>query len=244
MHRLYNCLHLSLPRNVQSHLAQVYTTLATMSLVAAVGAYVHVYGLFLFGGGFISFLLSGACLFGINMLPASNEANKTMRYGLLYAFAAFQGLSLGPIVEQALHVSPHGGTLVSACIFTALIFGSFSLSALFSNRRSLIYLLGICGSATTVLFWASIVNSLPFFRSNTVFTLELYAGLLVFSGYIIADTQLIIERALRTKTLDVVGNSAQLFVDLVAVFVRVLLILIKSQEKKQKEEESRRRRRK
>ena len=55
--------------------------------------------------------------------------------------------------------------------------------------------------------------------------LQLYFGLLVFVGYIVVDTQDIIEKA-HYGDLDYVKHSLTLFVDFVAVFVRVLIIMV------------------
>lgn len=65
-----------------------------------------------------------------------------------------------------------------------------------------------------------------------------YLGLLVFAGYILFDTQLIIERA-SAGQMDQIQHALDLFVDALSIFVRVLVILMKNTE----EREKRRRRR-
>ena len=55
--------------------------------------------------------------------------------------------------------------------------------------------------------------------------LQLYFGLLVFVGYIVVDTQEIVERA-HLGDLDYVKHALTLFTDLVAVFVRILVIMV------------------
>lgn len=52
----------------------------------------------------------------------------------------------------------------------------------------------------------------------------------MFVGYIVFDTQLIIERA-SAGHLDPIGDALTLFLDLVAVFVRLLAILSKTKKK-------------
>lgn len=66
-----------------------------------------------------------------------------------------------------------------------------------------------------------------------------YLGLLVFSGYVLFDTQLVVERA-SAGDMDNVQHALDLFVDFVAIAVRVLVILMKNQEKREQERRRRR----
>lgn len=54
----------------------------------------------------------------------------------------------------------------------------------------------------------------------------MYLGLLVFVGYIVVDTQEIIEKA-HLGDLDYVKHALTLFTDFVAVFVRILIIMVR-----------------
>lgn len=54
---------------------------------------------------------------------------------------------------------------------------------------------------------------------------QLYFGLLVFVGYMVVDTQEIIEEA-HLGDLDYVKHALTLFTDFVAVFVRILIIMV------------------
>ena len=61
--------------------------------------------------------------------------------------------------------------------------------------------------------------------SKCIEILQLYFGLLVFLGYVVVDTQEIIERA-HLGDLDYVKHALTLFTDFAAVFVRILIILV------------------
>lgn len=74
------------------------------------------------------------------------------------------------------------------------------------------------------------------------FEVELYLGLVVFSGYVLFDTQLIVERA-SAGDFDHIKHALDLFVDAVAIAVRVLVILLKNQEKRDSREQRRKQRR-
>lgn len=54
---------------------------------------------------------------------------------------------------------------------------------------------------------------------------QLYFGLLIFLGYMVFDTQEIIERA-HYGDLDYVKHALTLFTDFVAVLVRILIIMV------------------
>lgn len=63
------------------------------------------------------------------------------------------------------------------------------------------------------------------FANCTRNTLQLYFGLLVFVGYMVFDTQYIIEMA-HLGDLDFVGHALRLYTDFIAVFIRILVIMV------------------
>ncbi|MBA0652106.1 hypothetical protein Goklo_019387 [Gossypium klotzschianum] len=67
----------------------------------------------------------------------------------------------------------------------------------------------------------------------------IYLGLLVFVGYMIVDTQDIIEKA-HLGDLDYVKHALTLFTDFVAVFVRILIIMLKNSAEKSEKKKKRR----
>jgi hypothetical protein len=97
-----------------------------------------------------------------------------------------QGAALGPLVALALAASP--AALLSAALGTAAVFGSFSLASLLSPRRSYLYLGGLLSSAVLALS-ALRLGAWLLGGQRLWFNAELYGGLLVFSGYVVFDTQ-------------------------------------------------------
>ena len=57
-------------------------------------------------------------------------------------------------------------------------------------------------------------------------TNRIYGGLLLFSGFVIYDTQIIIEQA-HEGNRDFISHALSLFLDFVNIFIRVLIIIMK-----------------
>ncbi|RID60410.1 hypothetical protein BRARA_F03568, partial [Brassica rapa] len=94
----------------------------------------------------------------------------------------------------------------------------------------------ICG--LSMLMWLHFASSI-FGGSASIFKFELYFGLLIFVGYMVADTQEIIEKA-HLGDMDYEKHSLTLFTDFVAVFIRILIIMVISFVKKKKKKKKRR----
>lgn len=245
---VFRLSHLS--KRVQRHLTRVYATLAGSLALGAVGSYVHMqhYPLFfLQGDGFIPLLgifipLISLMLFFPHIQAPENMAvvkpaqrreiaqRSYVRHGLFGIFSFSYGLSLGSLLETILHIDP--AIPLYSLMATAVVFFSFTLSALCSPRRSFLFLGGMLFSVVSMLSFASLVNL--FFQSSILFNINLYLGLLIFCGYLIFDTQLIIERA-EHGNLDSINHSLDLFVDFVSIFVRLMIIMArKKEEERQK----------
>merc|ERR1712156_1294577 len=102
---------------------------------------------------------------------------------------------------------------------------------MFAKRRSYLFLGAIIGSAMFYMFLGNLASW--FLPSIAPFMLEvnIYLGLLVFCGYVVYDTQVIIEKA-EMGRYNFVAHSLELFIDFAAIFVRVLIILMRNSEKK------------
>lgn len=219
---------------VQKHLVRVYATLAAALLTAAVGVAADV--TFHIGGLITTLAAFGSLLW----LSFSNPDvdSQAKRLTLLGTFAFCQGTALGPLVRVVLEVNP--GLLLTAALCTSALFGCFSLSALLTRRRSYLFLGGWLSGAVLGLLMLRLGGALTG-MSAAAWQLELHLGLLVFSGYVIFDTQLIVERA-SAGDFDTVRHALDLFVDAIAIAVRVMVILLRSQERRERAEAERRRR--
>lgn len=217
---------------VQQHLIRVYSALAATTLFSAFGA---IFYLYTHVSPFLATIGSMVMLFSV--IRPSTNGQYADRIPNLLAYGFFQGAALGSLVELALHVNP--SILVQACAMTTMVFGSFAGVAMFSQRRSYLYLGGLLTSGMSWLLWSSLFNSW-LLGSASLFDANLYMGLVLFSGYVVFDTQIVIERA-SSGDRDFVKHAADLFADVAAIFVRILVILLKNQQQPQRQEKKRRR---
>jgi len=214
---------------VRQHLIKVYSSLAVSVLAAAVGTIVQM-KMHMFGSA-MSFLACIGLLFWFKTIPA---IDLTKRLLVLLSIAFLQGSMLGPLVESTLSIDP--SIVATAFLGTTCIFACFSGMSLFAERRSYFYLAGLLSSGLSLLLVLSFANL--FFRSVAILNLHLYLGLMVFCGFVVFDTQLIIEKRFQGDT-DFLSHSLELFLDFVGIFVRILIILARN-KKEDKKSSSRR----
>jgi Bax inhibitor 1 len=221
---------------VQDHVKNVYTTLVGLIGMASLGVYLQI-SLRLNSSllSFLGFIL----LIVLAFKPYSSNESQTTRLGLLFGFAFCEGISIAPFINSILReqlytigVKNSSNIVLVAFLSTLTLFVSFSMVAIFSKRRSFLYLGGFLMSGLNIMLLFSFLSMFGF--SAGVSFVLLYGGLLIFSGYVIYDTQLMIERA-HLGEKDYVQHSLQLFIDFVAIFIRILIIL--NQKKKKNEDE-------
>ena len=179
--------------DVQKHLVKMYTVLLLALFVASTGVLLH---LWVPIGGLITICASLIPLFWLTCEKDKSDLMK--RSILLCLFGFLQGLSLGPLISVGLDINPFLVFLSFIC--TSVIFGSFSLAAMVATRRSYLYLGGFLSSAMAVVAIIGIANMLV--QSVHFYIFHLYAGLFIFSGFVIVDTQMIIEVIIYIKHFD------------------------------------------
>jgi len=213
--------------NGKKHLKNVYACLTISTFVAAAGAGLHVLTIFK-AGGILAAL--GSLGFMLGLAFTQNERkNQMTRLGMLSGFAFCTGLSLGPLLDHMIDINP--AIIATAFFGTCLIFVCFTLASLWAPSRSWLYLGGTLFSAMSVLAMLSLMNI--FFRSQMIFEINLYAGLFLFCGFILYDTQLIIEKR-KNGDDDFIWHSVDLFLDFINIFRRLLIILGRKEESKKK----------
>lgn len=204
---------------VRQHLKNVYACLTMSTMAAAVGASIHLFTDIL-QAGFLSAIGALVC-FGLLMATPDDDGKKLhLRVGYLLGFAALSGVGMGPLLEHIIMVNP--SIIVTALIGTSLVFISFSICALLAERGKYLYLGGTLMSLLSTLMVLSLANL--FFGSTLLYQAHLYLGLFAMCGFVLYDTQLIIEKR-RFGSKDFVTHSLDLFIDFIGIFRRLAIIL-------------------
>ncbi|KRZ07832.1 putative Bax inhibitor 1 [Trichinella zimbabwensis] len=214
----YNTLDQKIEKPVQTHLRRVYFSLSASLLAAAAGAYVHLFTDFI-SGSVWSVLGSLVLLITINATIHTRE-NELYRFLALMAFSALSGLSTGPLLDFV--ISVNASLIVTAFMVTAVLFGCFTLAALIAPDRKYLYMIGTLLGMLSAMCWVSMFNM--FIRSPALFQVNLYTGLAVMCGFIVYDTQLIMEKK-RMGDNDYIRHSVDLFIDFIGIFRRTLIVL-------------------
>eukprot|EP00128_Syssomonas_multiformis_P017535 Colp12_sorted_trinity150504_noHs@3262 len=213
---------------VQEHLKNVYATLAISMLTSSIAAYLAMTNYWL-SGGFLSSLGAFGFMMALAFSRGQGPDQQGKRFMYLQGFAACQGLGLGPLLGSVADIDPR--IITTAFLGTMTIFLCFTGAALLSQRRSFIFLGGWLSSGLSLMFLMSFINM--FMWSVSIFSAQLYLGLMIMATFILYDTQLIVEKCSRGDK-DFIWHAVDLFVDFVGVFVRLLIILTKDKKEDKK----------
>ncbi|EFH44309.1 bax inhibitor-1 family protein, partial [Arabidopsis lyrata subsp. lyrata] len=190
----------------------LYLTLFFALLASAFGAYLHM--VWNIGGNVTTLGFTGTMIW-LRFTPYAAK-----RLFLLYLSALLKGASFGPMIMLVIDFD--SSVLVTAFVGTAVVFVCFSAAAMLATRREYLYLGASLSCSMSILWWVKIASSI-FGGSTTVVKFELYFGLLIFVGYIVVDTQMIIEKA-HHGDMDYVQHSFTFFTHFASLFVRILVL--------------------
>ena len=145
---------------------------------------------------------------------------------LFFLFSFFLGFDIGPFLIKV----NNPALIIQAFLGTTITFFCFSLSAIFAPRGQYLHLGGILISILFNILFFSI-----FLNSNFIFQVNLYVGLALMCGFIVYDTQKIIEEFSIGKK-DYVMHAFDLLIDFIGIFRRLLVIFYNSKEEEKKKE--------
>ncbi|MDR1975736.1 MAG: Bax inhibitor-1/YccA family protein [Campylobacteraceae bacterium] len=195
---------------------KTYQLFAASLLAGSVGAYVgvgvaHIFSFTVYIGLAIAWFV---LLLGLYAAKRVNGLN----YILLFAFTFLGGFLLTPLLSSFLQTE--GGTTIvaNAFILTTVAFGSLSVFAM-NTKRDFGSLGKFLFISLIVLIVASIINI--FTSSPLLYTIISAAGAILFSIYILYDTQNIIKGAYETP----IEGAISLYLDFLNLFIFILRLL-------------------
>lgn len=195
---------------------QTYQLLAASLLAATAGAYIGTNSASLLSGGayWIAVIAEFACLFGLMYA----RKNAKLALILLFAFTFISGLVLGPTLARYIGAGM-GNVITQAFLMTTVAFGGLSVFAM-NTKRDFSAMGKFLFIALIVFIVASLINI--FVVGSSMLSLALSgAGALIFSAYILYDTQNIIRGAYDSPVLAAVS----LYLDILNLFISLLHIL-------------------
>jgi modulator of FtsH protease len=194
---------------------KTYQLFAASLLAGSVGAYIGMdFAYQLLQYKWVLFAIEIALLIGL--IFAKRKAG--LNYVLLFAFTFVSGLTLSPIIEVFSNSRGGVGIVVNAFILTTVAFGSLSIFAM-NTKRNFSSLSKFLLISLIVLIAASIINI--FTQSSFLYTAISAAGAILFSIYILYDTQNIIKGAYETP----IEGAIALYLDFLNLFIFILRLL-------------------
>ena len=210
-----------LPPVVQYYLCKVYAHLFISVLFLTLGCYLSTIYSFLPRAVWLNLFIVIGLMFTLHWTPP-HPHNLAKRRLLLFSIAFVKGCAIEPLITFATSNEVPESTILAACVASTIVFASLSISAMFARRRSYLALssyLSMSLMAQLILPW--------FLPRETGLKVLLYGGMLTFLGYILKDTQKIIEKS-ADGIRDEVGDALTLLIDFVALFKRILVIMIRN----------------
>merc|ERR1712079_786151 len=128
-----------------------------------------------------------------------------------------------------------GPILTRAAWYTAGVVGGLSTIAITAPSDKFLYMGGPLAMGFGVVFMSSIASAFlppPTALGASMMSIALYGGLVLFSGFILCDTQKIIHRAENhpnwgygVTKFDPINNSIGIYADTLNIFIRIAQIL-------------------
>ncbi|KAI0560002.1 Bax inhibitor 1 [Gracilaria domingensis] len=218
---------------VHKHLRRVYTSLTSALFVASVAA-IASYLMVLRGTYWVSTLCTFAAIPALLYFSSLSSHSKRRSFAF-HLFAFLDGAAIGPLLCGVIDIDPSIPPMAFLGAF--LVFSSCSLSAIFAKRKSYLFLGSFLFTALFGMFLMSILGRfLPHMMPVMPF---LYMGLFMFCGFVLYDTQMIIEKA-HAGDRDHLKHALELFIDFVAIVRHIMVIMANNRQRRQDRDDRRR----
>lgn len=190
---------------------QTYQLLSASLLAATVGAYIGVDYVKTFS--WMLLILELGMLFGLFF----TRKNPTLALVLLFGFTFVSGLTLGPVLNTYIGAGM-GHIITQAFLMTTVAFGGLTVFA-FNTKRDFSSMGKMLFITLIVIVVAGLLNL--FFQSAILATIISAVGAILFSAYILYDTQMILRGGYDSPVLAAVS----LYLDILNLFISLLNLL-------------------
>ncbi len=203
------------PANLVGFLKATYQLFASSLMAATVGAYVGLGMASMISSWYWGLvILEFALLFGLYAVKDKPGIN----LAVLFGFTFVSGLTLTPLLSSVFNMPGGAGIVAQAFLMTSVAFGGISMFAMttkrdFSGMGKMLFI------AVIILVVGSISN---IFIGSSILQLGIaMVGALVFSAFILYDTQQIIKGGFSTP----IEAAIALYIDFLNLFISLLQIL-------------------
>lgn len=201
--------------DLATFIKKTYQLFAASILAAATGAYVGMkmapaIATWYWGLVIVEF----AMLIGLYFTKSKPGLN----LALLFGFTFMTGLTLTPLLSAILALPAGASILTNALLLTGVAFGGLSLFAI-NTKRDFTALGKFLFIALIIMIVAGLINI--FLGSSLLQTIIAAAGALLFSVFILYDTQNIIQGNYATPT----EAAIALYLDVLNLFISILQLL-------------------
>lgn len=194
---------------------QTYQLFAASLLAASAGAYVGIGMAQVIAGWFFGLvILEFGLLFGL--YAAKRKAG--LNLVLLFGFTFVSGLTLAPLLTSILGLAGGASIVANAFMLTTVAFGGLSIFAM-NTKKDFSVMGKMLFITLIVVVVASLLNI--FFQSSLMQLVIASISAILFSAFILYDTQNIIKGAYETP----IEGAIALYLDFLNLFVALLQIL-------------------
>ncbi len=198
---------------------QTYQLFAASLLAATAGAYIGIFALaHLFAQSQATFWILFIIEIGLLFALQWKKREVPLNLILLFAFTFVSGLTLTPLLYSVLALPAGASIIAQAFALTTVAFGSLSVFAM-NTKRDFTMMGKMLFIALIVIVVASLINL--FFQSSLVSLAISGIGAILFSFYILYDTQNIIRGNYETP----IEGAVALYLDFINLFISLLNIL-------------------
>lgn len=220
-----------LPPKVKNHLIQVYALLSVGLFVFAFSSIMFPFAETIHRSSILRFFLAIAAIVNLVALMMTDKLNQVKKAALFVSASALLGVGSSMVLQHLLNELPE--VLLQAVVYTAATFVSFAAVAIFTQRRTFLFLLPLLLMFTNIFLTLSFFGYFYGYRpENSLFIL--FVMLVVEWGYVVYDTQFVIEKAMNGN-YDVAMDAMVFLLDVINIFFKIIQILIKMQDNKKKE---------